>query len=412
MTRLTIEQIVRDQKIIDISSITSLDLSHRAISDVSCLASFTKLEKLDLSFNCLSSLEELSSCVNLKWLSVVENKLVSLKGIEKLSNLTVFNAGKNKLQKFDEVSSITSLRALILNDNNISSICKLDQLQHLNTLVLSRNPIFDISKSLKNAKSLTKLSLSQCHLEDIGASLSSCVELKELRLAHNKIVTLSAELAKNGKLLNLDLGNNLIENISELKVLSSFPHLRNLNLQGNPIMEKSKLENKVKQLVPNLRVFNSKPMDNIKRHKRFSEEDFSIEVDHLSHNATDSEIDKHVQKKSKKNVDKPVKATKKNKLDKNVEVRSHLDLKNDGTKEASIMESEIPALNDTNAEDKSLVSIHNDRTPKTMKRREDHRVVKIIEHKKKKGKSTDVSLLQMLTSKHDVGLGGPSTWTD
>ncbi|ONK77564.1 uncharacterized protein A4U43_C02F7920 [Asparagus officinalis] len=294
MARLNLEQIARDDEDLDSSSTTSLNLSSRALSDVSCLASFRNLEKLDLEFNCLSSLEGLSSCANLKWLSVVENKLETLKGIECLSKLTVFNAGKNKLRKIDEISAVTSLRALILNDNNISSICKLDELTYLNTLVLSKNPIYDIGDSLMKAKSLRKLSLSHCHLERIGSSLTSCVELKELRLAHNKITTISAELARNIRLQNLDLGNNLIENFSELKVLSSLPNLKNLNFQGNPIAQKDKLAKKVKQLVPNLRIFNAKPTE-INKRKKFSEEDKSDQ--------SEIEADEQVKrKKSKKDV--------------------------------------------------------------------------------------------------------------
>ncbi|TVU37001.1 hypothetical protein EJB05_18963 [Eragrostis curvula] len=243
------------------SGATVFNLSHRALSDVSCLSSFKKLERLDLGYNCLVTLEGLSSCINLKWLSVIENKLVSLKGVEGMSKLQVLNAGKNKLTKMDEVTSLTSLGALILNDNNISSICKLDRLQQLNTLVLSKNPIVTIGDALVKAKSMKKLSMSHCQIESIGSSLASCVELKELRLAHNKINKIPSDLAKNVKILNLDLGNNLIERSSDLKVLSELCYLRNLNLQGNPISEKDSLAKKIKKFVPNLRILNAKPIE-------------------------------------------------------------------------------------------------------------------------------------------------------
>ncbi|CAO2181627.1 unnamed protein product [Urochloa humidicola] len=260
MTRLTAEQAAREAGS-DGSGATALNLSHRALSDVSCLSSFIKLERLDLGYNCLVTLEGLSSCANLKWLSVIENKLVSLKGVEGLSKLQVLNAGKNRLTKMDEVASLTSLGALILNDNNISSICKLDRLQQLNTLVLSKNPIFTIGNALAKAKFMKKLSLSHCQIENVGSSLAACVELKELRLSHNKITTIPLDLAKNVKILNLDLGNNLIERSSDLKVLSELRYLRNLNLQGNPISETDSLIKKVKKFVPNLRILNAKPLE-------------------------------------------------------------------------------------------------------------------------------------------------------
>ncbi|KAJ9188641.1 hypothetical protein P3X46_000017 [Hevea brasiliensis] len=261
MTRLSIEQILKDKQTLDPASITSLSLTHRALSDVSCLSQFTSLERLDLAFNSLTSLQGLSSCVNLKWLSVVQNKLQSLKGIEGLYNLTVLNAGKNKLRSMDEVRSLVSLRALILNDNEIVSICKLDQIKELNTLVLSRNPIREIGESLVKVKSITKLSLSNCQLQSIGSSLKSCIELKELRLAHNDIKTLPAELAYNKKLQNLDLGNNVIARWSDVKVLNFLADLKNLNVQGNPIAERDKLVKKVLKLLPSLHIFNARPID-------------------------------------------------------------------------------------------------------------------------------------------------------
>ncbi|KAF3948730.1 hypothetical protein CMV_025304 [Castanea mollissima] len=261
MTRLSSEQALKESKTSDPNSVTSLKLSCKALSDVSCLSDFTNLERLDLSFNNLTSLQVLEACVNLKWLAVVQNKLESLNGIEALSKLTVLNAGKNKLRSMDEIKSLVSLRALILNDNEIISICKLDQMSDLNTLVLSRNPIHEIGESLVKVKSITKLSLSNCQLHTIGSSLKYCTELKELRLSHNSIRTLPAELARNKKLQNLDLGNNAIIRWSDLEVLASLVNLKNLNLQGNPVAEKDKLAKKIKEVLPNLKIFNTKLAD-------------------------------------------------------------------------------------------------------------------------------------------------------
>ncbi|KAG8484849.1 hypothetical protein CXB51_021353 [Gossypium anomalum] len=148
MARLTKEHVLKDEKTHDPSTITSLSLSHKALSDVhlrrrssfshrlpvSCLAEFENLERLDLAFNNLTSLQGLKSCVNLKWLSVVQNKLQTLEGIEGLTKLTVLNAGKNKLRSTEEVKPLVNLRALILNDNEIVSIRGLDDMKDLNTL--------------------------------------------------------------------------------------------------------------------------------------------------------------------------------------------------------------------------------------------------------------------------------------
>ncbi|KAK3017193.1 hypothetical protein RJ639_007844 [Escallonia herrerae] len=304
MAVLSSRQVLQDKNITDPNTITSLTLTHKALSDVSRLSDFKNLERLDLAFNSLTSLEGLEACANVKWLSVVQNKLQSLKGIEGLTKLAVLNAGKNKLRSVDEVRSIVSLRALILNDNEIVSVCRLDPLKELNTLegklwnlllniilasiqfnplvdvilalvVLSRNPIHDIGESLFKVKTITKLSLSNCQLQTIDSSLKSCTELKELRLAHNDIECLPDELALNLKIQNLDLGNNGITRWSDLKVLSSLVNLRNLNLQGNPIAETEKLAKKVMplvtsviKLVPNLQIYNARPIEKTLKNKK------------------------------------------------------------------------------------------------------------------------------------------------
>ncbi|XVF69226.1 hypothetical protein PTKIN_Ptkin11bG0064000 [Pterospermum kingtungense] len=286
MGRLTKEGLLKD----DPHSITSLSLHHKALSDVSCLSEFKNLERLDLAFNILTSLQGLESCVSLKWLSVVQNKLQTLKGIEGLTKLTVLNAGKNKLRSMEEVRFLVNLRALILNDNEIVSICGLDQMKDLNTLVLSRNPISEIGDSLAKLKSITKFSASNCQIQAIESSLKYCIELKELRLAHNDIKNLPAELSYNKKLQNLDLGNNLIARWSDLKALDSLVNLKNLNLQGNPIAQKDKLAKKVEKLLPNLHIFNAKPID------KSIKSEMGDSVDIASHNAVYKE-DIHMEEK-------------------------------------------------------------------------------------------------------------------
>ncbi|KAI5592688.1 hypothetical protein BDE02_04G170200 [Populus trichocarpa] len=290
MASLSSQQVLKENQTRDANTITSISLTHRNLSDISCLSEFQNLERLDLAFSNLTSLQGLSSCVKLKWLSVVQNKLESLNGIESLSNLTVLNAGKNKIKSIDEVRSLVSLRALILNDNEIVSICKLDQMKELNTLVLSRNPIREIGESLFKVKSITKLSLSNCHLQNIGSSLKSCIELKELRLAHNDIKTLPAELAYNKKLQNLDFGNNLITRWSDVKVLSSLVDLKNLNLLGNPIAENAKITKKVQKFLPNLHIFNARPVDKSARNEISGRADDSSLI-------PTNELDYHSEKK-------------------------------------------------------------------------------------------------------------------
>ncbi|XP_042456584.1 protein phosphatase 1 regulatory subunit 7-like [Zingiber officinale] len=453
MVYLTLEQACRETKN-DAAATTILKLSYRVLTDVSCLSKFRNLEKLDLSGNCLSSLKDLSSCVNLKWLSVVENKLETLEGIEGLSKLTVLNAGKNMLQSMGGIESITSLHALILNDNKISSICKLDQLSFLNTLVLSRNPIHDIGHSLMKAISITKLSFSHCQIESIGSSLASCVDLKEARFSHNMIMTLPAELARNSSLQNLDVGNNLIENWSDIKVLSALHNLKNLNLQGNPIAEKDKLTKKLKELAPNLKIFNAKPLERIDKSKTAARTERSNpSKDDLPSHATDHAAAKVTKKKMKLdntsiNANNSGKGDAAVRTSKDVEVEKVIELKklrlkpkiktqvvmdNDPMKDSSkilqLQGKKLKGDEHLNEEQKdpegadgaearfvNLAARHSEENRKVRELEAGGEVVAVIlDHAKRRKRSRGTSgalALQLLSSPSEVGMGGPSAWDD
>lgn len=398
MGALRMEQVLKDKQSADLNSITSLSLPYKSLSDVSCLAQLSNLDRLDLDSNNLTSLEGLRLCVNLKWLSVKQNKLQSLKGIQNLSKLTVLNAGKNKLKSMDEVRSLLTLRALILNDNEIVSICKLNNIKELNTLVLSRNPIREIGESLVEVKSITKLSLSNCHLQTIGSSLKSCTELKELRLAHNDIKTIPAELAYNKKLQNLDLGNNVITTWSDVKVLASLVDLKNLNLQGNPITEMDKLTKKVKKLLPDLHIFNARPIE--KGSKRVDSAIDTLESDFREETVVDKKLKRkkaHEQDESK-NLDSD-KAEKKPESKKKREVLNEVDVIDDGDTSFADFFS-VGARSSENGVEKKMA----DKAGKDKNVNSGQLAVSV---KKKKNKNHGMDSVVQIP---EVGIGGPSTW--
>nr|KYP43887.1 Protein phosphatase 1 regulatory subunit 7 [Cajanus cajan] len=441
MTRLSSEQVLKDNNTADPTSVLTLHLTHKALSDITCLANFINLEKLDLKLNNLTSLEGLRSCVNLKWLSVVENKLESLEGIRGLAKLTVLNAGKNKLKSIDPVMSLVSLRALILNENEISSICKLDQLKDLNTLVLSKNPISKIGEALMKVKSVTKLSLSYCQLQDIGISLKSCVELSELRLAHNEIKSLPDELKLNSKLRNLDLGNNVITRWSEVKVLKSLTNLKNLNLQGNPVSTIDKITRKIKKALPRLQIFNARPVDKDTENKKGGvvdgTDDFS--VDEAIQNLRDSTKEKKSHKKDKADrkkesliviVDPDIenKPTKKKikkddkPFDKGVALEENISNveKKLKKKRKNEEQSELDVIDDGEASFAELFKINDaetlnrdDEIKAQVKVAKDVKLVGSTVGSFAEGKNAKMQNMESLSSSvAEIGMGGPSTWGD
>ncbi|XP_021800757.1 uncharacterized protein LOC110745014 [Prunus avium] len=68
--------------------------------------------------------------------------------------------------------------------------------------------------------------------------------------------------------------------------LKKLDALKNLNLQGNPIVEKDKLAKKVKRILPNLHVFNARPIDKYTKNEKGVGVD---EVDDSSLNAANKQ---------------------------------------------------------------------------------------------------------------------------
>ncbi|GJS76901.1 leucine-rich repeat domain, L domain-like protein [Tanacetum coccineum] len=364
---LTSKEVLQENKTSDTNAVTSLTFTHRALSHVSCLAEFKKLEKLDLTFNNLSSLE-------------------------------VLNAGNNMLQSMEEVSN-DLCSTLILADNEIVSICKLDQMKELNTLVLSKNPIQKIGESLVKVNSITKLSLSNCKIQAIDSSIRSCTELRELRLAHNEIRTLPSELTRNTKIQNLDLGNNLILRWSDLKILSSFGNLKNLNLVGNPVTEKDVTTKKIKKLVPSLQIFNARPIDKPMKNVKAGTDD------HLLVDAGDN--DKKKELKMQKH--KPTKTDHKETTtltDLNSEKKSKRKSKDE--KDRSVIEGESINKSKKVKHDDENVHIH---APDNNEDGNEKRYKDAMGKKKEaKNKTRGSSAALLLHPEVEVGLGGQSAW--
>ncbi|CAM8955669.1 unnamed protein product [Rhodiola kirilowii] len=291
------------------------------------------------------------------------------------------------------------------------------------SVVLSKNPVRDVGKSLEKMKSLTKLSLSHCQLQSLGSSLKSCSELKELRLAHNELTALPSELAHNARIHTLDLGNNSIINWSDLKVLNSLTNLRNLNLHGNPIADKDKFVNKVKRLIPNLQILNSKPLDKYTNDKKVDAElsavSFASEVgkqEKEGEYAKDNKKPKHrkdldnehgdedtAEKKSKSKRQKTDNKQKQDELSekKSKEARKVGDDVIDDTETPF---SELFAHNLKSLEDTGMKLLDNHKDA-------DQAIVKLTSKKKKpKSLASGSKTLEILAPSVDVGLGGPSTW--
>lgn len=104
----------------------------------------------------------------------------------------------------------------------------------------------DTIPKLPSLLKLTKLSAAHNKLSDVP-DLSSNIALKELRLNDNHISHIPETLRNCTSLEILDFGNNQISEWTAIAALGSLTKLHNLNLKGNPIVNKKDYFEKVKQ---------------------------------------------------------------------------------------------------------------------------------------------------------------------
>ena len=81
----------------ELSSLTTLDLYSREISDIKPLESLTNLTYLDLNNNRISDIKPLESLTNLISLGLGDNKISDIKPLESLTNLIWLGLSNNQI---------------------------------------------------------------------------------------------------------------------------------------------------------------------------------------------------------------------------------------------------------------------------------------------------------------------------
>ncbi|KAL6005345.1 hypothetical protein ACLOJK_005911 [Asimina triloba] len=386
MTKLETAQISKEKKTNDPASVSSLHLSHR----VSCLKDFTNLERLDLSCNNLSTLEVTAflpdptdasdSFLQLAILPTVTTIAVSAIGLRSCINLKWLSVVQNKLQSLKGTEDLSKLTVLNAGRNKLSSMDEVRSLTNLRALILNA----------------------------LGSSLVDCIDLKEVRLAHNEIMfssmTLPSELSCNVKIQNLDIGDNVIQKWSDLKI---------------------------RKLLPNLQIFNGKPIERSDADDKISKNDSSSsKKDFIHMDAADIKSGKEEERGKRKtdkgpkkdalvqledNDDSPTNAAKN---DEEKEAEKHAKIK----KHKKLKESEVEVIDDGEMPFTEIISMSIEGATDSSSRKRDHDsiknrklltgVVSISSKKKKVGKGVGIGhpALELFSSASEVGMGGPSAW--
>ncbi len=138
-----------------------------SISDLEALTDYLPLEN-----KMFSDITGLEYCVNVTRLNLTRNVITDISLLASLTKLTYLHLGNNRdLSDLSPLASLTNLTELFLGDNKITDVSPLASLTKLTWLTLESNQITDISP-LTSLTNLTKLNLSANDLIDFSPLLS------------------------------------------------------------------------------------------------------------------------------------------------------------------------------------------------------------------------------------------------
>ncbi len=159
-----------------LTALTTLDLSHNTITDISVLGSLTTLTALEMSHNTISDISVLKNLTKLKWLYLRHNAISDISVLKNLTKLKILWLSGNSISDISSLEKLTALRKLTLGGNSIEDISALEDLTPLNLLWLNGNAIRDVSP-LEDLTSLTSLTLS-------GNPIADYAPLRRLKAAN------------------------------------------------------------------------------------------------------------------------------------------------------------------------------------------------------------------------------------
>ncbi|CAH8294584.1 unnamed protein product [Schistosoma turkestanicum] len=200
--------------------------------------------------------------------------------------LTVLYLYDNKLKSIPKYLDLSQLTCLYLQNNHINRIENLNSLQRLEKLFLSRNYI-SIIEGLEGLNRLQELRIDNQNL-DPGESLifddrslnSIAKSLICLDVSGNKLDSLQ-DLINLHALISLNVSNNCLQSIDDLSIsLNNWSNLKELYIQGNPVMKTNRSRDIIIVAAKSLEVLDGKAisesnrqfLENWNQHKCFNVE--------------------------------------------------------------------------------------------------------------------------------------------
>lgn len=217
------------------SDVTKLDLTGAGITDISRLSVCTKLSELYLGNNYISDISPLLDIPGLVVLDLSNNSLSDIRPLMSMTTLEHLNLAGNSISSITALSQLTGLKELLLNGNPINGTQTLGKLTALNILGLKNTGLTDEELgSLYTLKSLAKLSIEDN--SDLGEDAVAKLQKKlpKCKISHSELMV-KIEFAGKKYDANIETLEAKGLGLSDIKAISGFKALKNLDLSGNII---------------------------------------------------------------------------------------------------------------------------------------------------------------------------------
>ena len=195
-------------------NLTVLSIGWNPLSDLSPLASLTKLREVYFRDTEVAYLSPLSGLSDLEVINASETRITSLVPLAGLKNLKKLDTVHADITDLSPLKGLTNLTRLRLYDVKATDLSPLRGLTKLKWFGLTHTDNISDFSPLSGLTDLEHLALSDTEISDIS-SLSGLVNLETLILNQNRIVDVSP-LASLRNLKNLQLHNNNISDFSPL----------------------------------------------------------------------------------------------------------------------------------------------------------------------------------------------------
>lgn len=201
-----------------------------------CFRHLNHLENLQLQYNYIEKIDDsLSHCKKLNCLRLDSNKLSTISTSEmcSLHNLTSLDISSNNIEDISFMSCLVLLEEFKCTHNRLRSVPEIKGLKKLKDVDLSYNLI----KNISGLKSMSSLNILNIEGNKLKSSKSGVLKsLIHLNISRNHAGKLSELSNQYPNLEILDFSFNELSDVAELQHLFKFENLKELILEGNPIV--------------------------------------------------------------------------------------------------------------------------------------------------------------------------------